>query len=296
MKVISIGKPIANTQIYILDNHLQPVPIGIPGELHIGGAGLARGYLNRPKLTQEKFIPNPFSKEPGSRLYKTGDFACYLPDGNIKFLGRIDNQVKIRGFRIELDEIEATLTENPQVKEAVVIAREDIPGDKHLVAYIVTGETVPTKSELRSFLKQKLPDYMVPSAFVTLESLPLTPNGKIDRRGLPAPDISQASETTFVPPNTPTEELLGAIWSQILGIEKIGIHNNFFELGGHSLKATQVISQIRQVFSIDLPLKTLFEQPTVAQLSDRIDTINWASQQSQTFVGDITDNYQEGRL
>ncbi len=292
----SIGQAIANTFIYILDSHLQPVPIGIPGELHIGGTGLARGYLNRPELTEQKFIPSPFSNEPGSRLYKTGDLARYLPDGNIEFLSRIDSQVKIRGLRIELGEIEARLTENSQVQEAVVIAREDIPGDKRLVAYIVSGETLPSISQLRSNLKQKLPDYMIPSAFVTLDALPLTPNGKINYRGLPAPDISRASEITFIPPNTPTQELLAAIWSQVLGIEKIGVDHNFFELGGHSLKATQVISQIRQVFGIELPLKTLFEEPTVTQLSDCIDTINWASQQSQNFVSDITEDYQEGRI
>ncbi|AOX00349.1 hypothetical protein BJP34_13585 [Moorena producens PAL-8-15-08-1] len=269
---VPIGRAIANLQTYILDRHLQPLPIGVPGELYIGGVQLARGYLNRPELTQEKFIPSPFSKEPGSRLYKTGDLARYLRDGNIEFLGRIDNQVKIRGFRIELPEIEATLTENPQVKEAVVIAREDIPGDKQLVAYFVSGETVPTKSKLRSFLKEKLPDYMVPSAFVTLESLPLTPNGKIDRKALPAPDIEVASETTFVPPNTPTEELLAAIWSQILGIEKIGIHDNFFELGGHSLKATQVISRIQETFSLEFPLRHLFESPTIRKLAKVIKT------------------------
>ena len=268
---ISIGRPIANTQVYILDKHLHPVPIGVPGELHIGGVGLARGYLNRADLTQEKFIPNPFSDRPGSRLYKTGDLARYLPDGKVEFLGRIDNQVKIRGFRIELGEIEATVSQHPEVKEAAVIAREDVPGDKRLVAYIVPETKAPTKSELRSFLKQKLPDYMVPSAFVTLESLPLTPNGKVDRRGLPAPDISAASETTFVAPKTPIEELLAAIWSQVLGIEKIGIHDNFFELGGHSLKATQVISGIRETFGVELPLRQLFSQSTIAELAEAID-------------------------
>jgi amino acid adenylation domain-containing protein len=267
----SIGRPIANTQIYILDQHLQPVPIGVPGELHIGGDGVARGYLNRPELTAEKFIPNPFN-EPGSRMYKTGDLARYLPDGNIEYIGRIDNQVKIRGFRIETGEIEAKLAEHPQVKEAVVIAREDNPGDKRLVAYIVSGDTVTTTSELRSFLKQKLPDYMVPSAFVTLESLPLTPNGKIDRRALPVPDSSSLySETALVAPSSPTEEKLAAIWSQVLGIEQIGIHNNFFELGGHSLKATQVISGIRETLGVELPLRELFSHPTVAELASAID-------------------------
>ena len=188
----TIGRPIANTQIYILDPHLQPVPLGVPGELHIGGAGLARGYLNRPELTAEKFIPDPFSNEPGARLYQTGDLARYLPDGNIEFLGRLDHQVKIRGFRIELGEIETALNTYPAVREAVVVAREDNPGDKRLVAYVVLGqEQALTISDLRGFLKQKLPDYMVPSAFVALDALPLTPNGKVDRRALPAPDLSK---------------------------------------------------------------------------------------------------------
>jgi acyl carrier protein len=205
-------------------------------------------------------------------MYKTGDLARYLPDGNIEYIGRIDNQVKIRGFRIETGEIEAKLAEHPQVKEAVVIAREDNPGDKRLVAYIVSGDTVTTTSELRSFLKQKLPDYMVPSAFVTLESLPLTPNGKIDRRALPVPDSSSLySETALVAPSSPTEEKLAAIWSQVLGIEQIGIHNNFFELGGHSLKATQVISGIRETLGVELPLRELFSHPTVAELASAID-------------------------
>jgi amino acid adenylation domain-containing protein len=279
----AIGRPISNTQVYILDQHLQPVPIGVPGELHIGGAGLARGYLHRPELTSQKFIPNPFSNEAGSRLYKTGDLARYLPDGNIEYIGRIDNQVKIRGFRIELGEIEAKLSEHPQVKEVVVIAREDIPGDKRLVAYIVSGSTVTSINpntvipvntgiqDFRDFLKTKLPDYMVPSAFVILEKLPLTPNGKVDRRGLPAPDMASVSETAFVPPSNATEEKLAAIWSQILGIEKIGIHNNFFTLGGHSLKATQVISGIRETFGVELPLRQLFYHPTVAEIAPVID-------------------------
>ena len=267
----SIGRPIANTQIYILDKLFQPVPIGAIGELYIGGAGVARGYLNRAEMTKQRFIPNPFSQETEARIYKTGDLARYLPNGDIEFLGRIDYQVKIRGLRIELGEIEAAIAHHPQVKEVIVIAREDIPGDKRLVAYIVPGSTVPSVNELRFFLKTKLPDYMVPSAFVSLEQLPLTPNGKIDRRALPAPDISGQSETAFVPPTNPTEEQLAAIWSKVLGLEQIGIHNNFFELGGHSLKATQVISGIRETFCIELPLRQLFEEPTVAELSQVIE-------------------------
>jgi amino acid adenylation domain-containing protein len=270
----TIGRPIANTQIYILDNHLQPVPIGVPGELHIGGAGLARGYLNRPDLTREKFIPNPFSDEPQARLYKTGDLARYLPDGNIQFLVRRDHQVKIRGFRIEIGEIEAVLSQHPDVREAVVIARDDQPGNKRLVAYVVPNQELgATASELRRLLKEKLPDYMVPSAFVILKEMPLTPNGKVDRRGLPAPDSSQRSlETSFVPPRTPTEALLAAIWSDILGLE-VGIHDNFFEVGGHSLQATQVISRLREAFCVELPLRRLFESPTIAELSEFIEAV-----------------------
>jgi len=266
-----IGTPIANTQIYILDKHLQPVPIGVSGELHIGGAGLARGYHNHPELTAQKFIPNPLSNEPGSRLYKTGDLARYLPDGKIEFIGRIDNQVKIRGFRIELGEIEATLTQYPSLREAVVVVREDSTGDKRLVAYIVTQEQVAV-SVLRMFLKTKLPDYMVPSAFVFLEAIPLTPNGKIDRRALPKPDASSFGTLTKIVPRTPTEELLAAIWTEVLGLDKVGIEENFFEIGGHSLKAMQAISRISDTFSLDIPLKKLFQLPTIAELAKGIET------------------------
>ena len=294
----SIGRPIANTQIYILDSHLQSVPIGVAGELHIGGDGLARYYLNRPDLTDEKFIPNPFTNEAGSRLYKTGDLARYLPDGNIEFLGRIDNQVKIRGFRIELGEVESTLSQYPTVQQCVVTARVDIESNKRLVAYIVPHpEQTITTDELRRFLKQKLPDYMIPGAFVFLDTLPLTPNGKIDRNALPAPDSSRPNlEETFVAPRTPTEQELADIWTSVLKLEKIGVGDNFFNLGGHSLLATQIISRVRQTFSIELPLRVLFEAPTIAELSDRIETVRWASQQLQSSSNDTTDDYEEGKL
>ena len=264
-----IGRPIANTQIYILDRHLQPVPIGVPGELHIGGAGLARGYLNRSELTAEKFILNPFSDEPGNRLYKTGDLVCYLPDGNIEYLGRIDNQVKIRGFRIELGEIEAVLAQDPAVRETVVIAREDHLGDKRLVAYVIPhSDRVPAASELRSFLKEKLPDYMVPSAFVTLDAIPLTPNGKVDRRALPAPDWEQRDlEEIFVAPRTPIEESLADIWSQVLGVKQIGVKDNFFDLGGHSLLAIRLVAEIEKAVNIKVPLAALFQFTTVEQMA-----------------------------
>ncbi|MEG4227987.1 amino acid adenylation domain-containing protein [Microcoleus sp. N9_B2] len=294
---VSIGRPIANTQIFILDRYLMPVPVGIFGELHIGGAGLSRGYLNRPELTAEKFIPNPFAEDgihascfihPSSfilseRLYKTGDLARYLPDGNIEFMGRSDHQVKVRGFRIELGEIEAVLSQYPAVREAIALVREDNPGDKRLVAYIVVnselrgghGNTAPTNSEfinhLRVFLKQKLPQYMIPSAFVLLEAMPLTPNGKIDRRSLRAPDTNTAEfESNFTEPRTPDEQLIAEIWAEVLGLERVGIHDNFFELGGHSLLATQAIARLREAFQIELPLRVLFESPTVATVTESL--------------------------
>ena len=275
-----IGRPIANAQIYILDEYLQLVPVGVPGELHIGGAGLARGYLNRPELTQEKFIPNPFDNSKfkipyrnakdvqNSKLYKTGDLARYLPDGNIEYLGRIDNQVKIRGFRIELGEIEAVLSQLGDVQASCVIVREDITGDKRLVAYIVPQkEVTPTVTELRQFLKAKLPEYMVPNAFVILDSLPLTPNGKIDHRALPTPDLHSELKHKYVAPRTPVEEILAQIWAQVLKVEQVGIEDNFFTSGGHSLLATQLVSQIRNIFQVELPLRELFAAPTIAELT-----------------------------
>jgi len=270
--VESLGRPIANTQIYLLDQSQKQVPFGVPGELHIGGAGVARGYLNRPDLTAEKFIKNPFSDEPNARLYKTGDLARYLPDGNIEYLGRIDNQVKIRGFRIELGEIEAALGQSPFVKENVVVVHEDESTGKRLVAFCVPEpEQVIDKTELRGFLTERLPDYMVPSAFVTLESLPLTPNGKIDRRALSTLSVSHdSSEEQLVAPRTPEEELLAGMWAEVLGVEQVGIHDNFFELGGHSLLATQLISRLRDTFATELPLRDLFEFPTIANLGERL--------------------------
>ncbi|MBW4680494.1 MAG: amino acid adenylation domain-containing protein [Microcoleus vaginatus WJT46-NPBG5] len=275
-----IGNPIANTQLYILDKHLQPVPVGLQGELYIGGAGLARGYLNRPDLTAEKFIANPFFKKEGdsvftsNRLYKTGDLARYLPDGTIEYLGRIDNQIKLRGFRIELGEIEAALSQHSAVRETAVIVREDIAGDKRLVAYVVPSETAnsPLAKELRHFLEATLPHYMVPSAFVMLEVLPLTTNGKVDRKALPAPDASSALSETFVAPRTPIEAALTAIWAEVLGFEQVGIHDNFFELGGHSLLGMQVISRLRNSYQVELPLRSLFEAPTVAELAQKVET------------------------
>ena len=271
---ISIGRPIANTQVYLLDDNLQPVPIGVPGEMYVGGEGLARGYLNRPELTAEKFIPDPFSSEQGARLYKTGDLSRYLPSGEIEFIGRIDHQVKIRGYRIELGEIEVILSGHETVNESVVIAREDLPGDKRLVGYVVgePGQTVSI-SELRTYLQEKLPDYMVPAAFVRLEKLPLTRNGKVDRKALPAPDSKQLEqEHSYVGPRTAMEELLAGIWGIVLGIRQIGVHDDFFNLGGHSLLATQIISRVRRTFEVELPLRALFVSPTIAGLAELIET------------------------
>ncbi len=256
-----IGRPIANSQIYLLDRHGALVPRGLRGELYVGGDGLARGYLNRPELTAERFVPNPFG--PG-RLYRTGDVARWLPDGTLSYMGRIDHQVKIRGFRVEPGEIEVLLLSHPQIREAAVIAREDTPGDRRLVAYVV-GKSKLVVNELRAYLKERLPDYMVPSAFVVLDALPQTPNGKIDRKALPAPEGGRGGvERAFVAPRTPMETRLAEIWSEILAVPLIGVHDNFFELGGHSLLATQVVSRIRQTFEVELPLRSLFEESTVA--------------------------------
>lgn len=269
-EVVTIGRPIANTQIYLLDAQLQPVPVGVPGELYIGGDGLARGYLKRPELTAERFLPHPFSSEPGTRLYRTGDLARYRADGTIEHLGRLDFQVKLRGFRIELGEIEAVLAQHPAVRQAVVMAREDVPGDKRLVAYLVASQQpVPTSSELRSFLQKQLPDYMLPSYFVFLEAFPLTPNGKVDRRALPAPDLTKrTAEETFVAPVLPLHHQLVQIWEELLDVRPIGIRDDFFALGGHSLLATHMISRIEEVFGKKLPLATLFTHATIEDLAN----------------------------
>ncbi len=263
----SIG-PVANTQVYLLDGNGQPTPVGIAGDLHLGGDGLARGYLNRPELTAERFIPDPFSSVPGGRLYRTGDLARYLPDGEIEYLGRLDHQVKLRGFRIELGEIEAALRTHSSVREAVVVMREDAPDAKRIVAYIVGADgQQPQASELRVHLKQRLPEYMVPSAFVMLAELPLTPNGKLNRKALPVPEQETAPEKTFVPPQNETEEVIADVWCNVLRRDAVGIHDNFFELGGHSLLAMQVSTRLRDAFQIKLTLRNLFEATTVAELA-----------------------------
>ncbi|MEM7129202.1 MAG: amino acid adenylation domain-containing protein [Chloroflexota bacterium] len=291
----SIGGPLANMQVYILDRHLQPTPIGVPGELHIGGVGLAKGYLNRPDMTEEKFILNPYSHQPGSRLYKTGDLARYLPDGTIDFMGRIDNQVKVRGYRIELGEVEAILTQHPAIQEAVVIVREDNPSDKRLTAYVTpatglaeTGTletgTLETgtleagqpidASALRHFVQERLPDYMVPTALVPLKEMPLTPNGKIDRNGLPAPQgVERHAKSTYISPRTQTERRIASIWQEALQIEKVGTNDNFFELGGHSLLMVQVHTQLQEAFDQEheIAIIDLFRYPTIKSLAHHLD-------------------------
>lgn len=263
---VSIGQPIANTQIYILDSHLQPVPVSIIGEVYISGDGLARGYLKQPASTSEKFIPNPFSDRPGMRLYKTGDLACYLSDGNIEFFGRVDHQVKIRGYRIELGEIEALLSQHPQVQEIVVIAQKDELQDMRLVAYLVGDQAAISISELRHYLLEKLPEYMIPSAFIWLEKLPLLPNGKVDRRVLPEqPQITLIEN--FVAPETQLEQTIAAIWQQVLHLDKVGIHHNFFDLGGHSLLMVHIHSKLYQTLNRDISIVEMFQYPTISKLA-----------------------------
>jgi len=315
----TIGRAIANTQVYILDSLLQPVPIGVPGELYISGESLARGYLNRPDLTNQKFLPNPFQEAGGrwspsavevrqeaggnsstphfllptpysslstQHLYKTGDSVRYQADGNIEFLGRIDNQVKIRGFRIELSEIEATLTQHPQVREAVVIVREDIPGVKSLAAYIIPELVQPTSNELRQFVKSKLPSYMVPASFTVLESLPITPNGKVDRRALPVPEFEPDESTGFVSPHTHTQEVLAKIWQEVLLLKKVGIHDNFFELGGDSIISMQIIAKANQS-GLKLTPKQIFQHQTIAELASVAGTINSVQSEQGLVTGFI---------
>ena len=262
--IVSLGRPIANTGMYVVDERMHLAPIGVAGELLIGGAGVARGYLNRPELTAERFVVDPFSSTRGERLYRTGDLVRWSADGRMEYLGRLDHQVKIRGYRIEMGEIEAVLTKHEQIRQAAVMAHQE-----QLVGYIVTDHDAQVSTtELRRHLSAHLPEYMIPAFFITLAELPLTANGKLDRKALPAWDGSRPLlEKEFVAPQTTTEKLLAGIWSEVLGVSEIGIHDNFFELGGHSLLATTVISRIRTSFSMELPLRYLFEEPTIARLA-----------------------------
>ena len=261
-----IGRPIANTRIHLLDRlerHATPVPAIVLGELTIGGVALARGYAGRPELTAERFVPDPFSDVPGERLYRTGDLARWRPDGVIEFLGRIDHQVKIRGVRIEPAEIEAALVRHPAVREAVVLARSE-GGEAQLAAWVVAPpEEAPDGRELREMLKTTLPDYMIPSAFVVLEALPLTAHGKVDRRALPSPEAPRSEPESFVAPRSAVEERLASIWSEVLGVERVGVRDDFFLLGGHSLSAARILSRVRDVLGVGLSLSVVFEQPTI---------------------------------
>jgi amino acid adenylation domain-containing protein len=273
----SIGTPVANTRCYALDEQQQPVPIGLPGELYLGGAQIALGYLNRPELDQDKFIASPFVA--GDRLYRSGDRVRFKANGQIEFLGRVDDQVKWRGFRIEPGEIEAALTGQDSVEDAVIIIREDT-GDARLVAYVTPGSSTPDTQQLAQALKASLPDYMQPSIIVVLDDMPLTPSGKVARRALPVPDYASIQTAPFVAPRTPTEEALVSLWQQVLTLERVSVHDDFFQLGGHSLLATQLIARVRDAFAMRLPLKYVFRYPSPEELAGAIDTIK-ASQTIQ---------------
>lgn len=279
---VPIGRPLANTEFYILDRHLQPVPVGHPGELFIGGHGVVRGYLNRPELTAERFIPNPFASGPDARLYRTGDRVRYRPGGDIEFLGRLDYQVKVRGHRIELGEIESLLDQHPAVRTSVVVAREDAPGDRRLVAYLIPqGDRTPQEGELRDHLRQRLPEFMMPAAFVSLDAFPLTPNGKVDRKSLPAPDRAAPAPTEVsAAPRDDLERRLVRIWEEVLDRRPVGVWDNFFDIGGHSLLAVSLFAQIEHVMGRELPLATLFQAPTVAQLARVLREKEWSAPRS----------------
>jgi acyl-coenzyme A synthetase/AMP-(fatty) acid ligase/aryl carrier-like protein len=271
---VPIGRPIANTQLYVLDRRFNPVPVGVPGELYIGGDGLARGYLKRTELTAEAFLPNPFSERPGARLYRTGDRVRWRPDGQLQFLGRLDEQVKIRGFRVEPGEIEAVLAQHPDVRQAAVVARANASGQNLLAAYVVSARSqATTEHRLNRFLRQRLPDYMIPSRFVALDTLPRLPNGKVNRKALPSPpETGLHLPRASAPPRTPVEETLTVIWVEVFG-DQVGVHDNFFELGGHSLQGTQLVARIRRRLGVDLPIRVLFESPTIAELGAWLDAL-----------------------
>jgi acyl-CoA synthetase (AMP-forming)/AMP-acid ligase II len=272
----TIGRPIDNTAIYLLDRQGRPLPVGVPGELVVGGVGVGRGYLRRPALTAERFLPDAFAGAPGARFYRTGDLVRRLPDGDLDFLGRLDHQIKLRGFRIELGEIESVLTQHEAVREAVVLVRGR-PGAERLAAYLVpAGERQPPAEELRGFLAERLPDYMVPAAFVALARLPLTPNGKVDRAALPEPEWSAGAG--YLAPRTALEEGLAGIWQELLGVERVGVRDHFWDLGGHSLLATRLIARVRASFGVDVPLRSLFGTATIEEQAELVLTLQVAAQ------------------
>jgi amino acid adenylation domain-containing protein len=277
---VPIGRPVQNTRLYLLDEHGHPVPVGVAGELHIGGAGVARGYLDEPALTAAAFLPDPFDTRPGARMYRTGDLARYRPDGVLDFLGRNDQQVKIRGFRIEPGEIEARLVAHPDVREAAVLAREDVPGEKRLVAYVTLAQGAVASgiaTRLRADVEGRLPDYMLPAAYVVLDALPLSPNGKLDRQALPAPAGEAYARRHYEAPWDGVEQALAQLWSDLLRVDRVGRHDRFFELGGHSLLAIQLVTRVRETFGVDLSLKVLFERQSLEALADLITSLQLAS-------------------
>jgi acyl carrier protein len=264
---VSIGRPLANTQLYILDARLQPVPVGVAGDLYIGGHGLARGYRGRDDLTTEKFITNPFVKDTAARMYKTGDVARYLPDGAVECLGRVDHQVKIRGFRIELGDVETALRSHNKIAHAVVIAREDGAGEKRLVGYVKSKNGPLSPADMREFIRGKVPSYMVPAHFVMIDDFPLTPNGKIDLRRLPAPDGTFSKTQIYIPPSNDDEKALAEVWQEVLGVRQVGMNDDFFEIGADSLSATRAFARINRSLGIRLSLRCIFENTTVAKLA-----------------------------
>jgi acyl-coenzyme A synthetase/AMP-(fatty) acid ligase/acyl carrier protein len=291
---VLIGRPIPNSQAYVLDRNLQPVPLGVAGELFLGGPGVGRGYLNRPELTLERFVPDPFSSSPDARLYKTGDLVRYRLDGNLEFLGRTDQQVKLRGYRIEPGEIEACLTLHPGVRDSVVVPRQDWAGDKQLVAYVVRRTEDPVSAtELLQFLRSKLPRFMVPAAFVWLDRLPLSPSGKVDRSSLPEPDFERApADALYVAPRTELERGIAAVWQEVLELDRVSVHDNFFDVGGHSLKMVRMHSRLNEVLDTEISIVDLFQYPTIASLAGFVTN----GRDSSIDLGDLQDRVEKQKL
>jgi len=290
---IPIGHPISNVRLFILDSSLEPAPIGVPGELYIAGVGLARGYWMQPVLTAESFIPNPYPISAGERIYRTGDLARWFKDGSIEFIGRVDHQVKLRGYRIELGEIESVLGNHEDITQVVVLLREDEPGEERLVAYIVaSGGTRLEVAYLRAYLKKVLPEYMIPSAFVILDQMPLNSSGKVDRKALPLPGRTRPENESLIPPSSETEEILVDIWKDVLNLERVGVNDNFFELGGHSLLVMRVINRARDVFGADIPIRWLFESPTIAEFAAHIEQLLLLSRKPQITSSEISGTYE----